>query len=174
MSRMDFNEFEKAFKFLANVCSKQIPKDDMIKFFWNRVQTLDEASIRAAFAFFAADSHWPTANEFCLQCGSGSGSHKAIGEFERGEARHDDFCYRLLCTRKGSTLDAQESELRNSVEIHAARGDYYAVREIDGAKRDTWERQIFGTPKAQEQPKQETKFKLPSTDYKAQAAGDFT
>lgn len=171
MATMSLATFSEKFRFLAAVCGKQKPNDEFCLFFHSRVKMLDESAITAAFAFFAADSHWPTANEFCQQCGSSGGSHKAIGdEWERGEPRMNDLMYRLICTKRGSTLDSQESELRNTVEIHGARGDYYAVREVDGAKRDTWERQIFGTPKATEPT--ENRFPLPPIDYKSQAAGD--
>jgi hypothetical protein len=173
MTQMTQAAFSDKFRFLASVCSKQKPNDDTCAFFYSRVKNLDESSIQAAFAFFAADSHWPTANEFCLQCGSSGGSYKAIGEdWERGDPRWDDLCYRLICTKRGSTLDAQEAALGATVEIHGARGDYYAVREHEGGKKDTWERQVFGKPRSLEKPKQENKFKPPSVDYKLRSAGE--
>jgi len=170
---MNQQEFDDAFTMLATLCGKKA-NNELKKFYFNRIQKCENEAIRSAFAFFGNSNKWPSVNDFWEKCSYDPNASKTSQEFERGEPRWDDLMYRLICTRRGSTLDSQEAELRNTVEIHGARGDYYAVRDVDGAKRDTWERHIFGAPKTLEQPKQESKFKLPSTDYKSQAAGDIT
>jgi len=165
MSTMEYVDFEKSFKFLAEVCGKATPKESMMRFFWARVHTLDASAIKASFSFFASDAKWPTANEFAKHCGGDGRTDKHLTEFERGVPKFFDEVYLLRCYDKGKTLDMQEQTLAETVEIHGARGDFYAIRDVEGVRKNSWERQVFGTPKQARPPK--TRI-----DFRQQAAGD--
>jgi hypothetical protein len=168
---MEYVDFEKSFKFLAEVCGKANPKESMMRFFWAQVYLLDASAIKASFSFFASDAKWPTANEFAKHCGGDGRTDKHLPEFERGLPRFTDEVYLLRCFEKGATLDAQEQSLAQTVEIHGARGDYYAIRNVDGVRKNSWERHIFGKPKQAPAPKVRTPMpKRP--DQKLAAAGD--